>query len=463
MLYNFDNLNDFVGYIAGRFTQNEVDDFYDVVSRMRRWYQFDSYDLDGIVSTLKQRWQQSSWKVLIIPDFEDDPISKMLRTQAVFSQIYQRFENLLPFLCPNLKEEAVFQTNHLYPPFEALIYHLKHMPCLFVFNEEEHYFIEIDSRMSLFSILEAINNGASPEKFKDKHHDEMAYFIQLSDLHFGPKKHEVYKEQLLQLIDKQIAVFPKGTIVKFLITGDLMDSPSRKNMYRASEFINELKRRYHSEVQFVLGNHDMVVKGLNIFKRQKAKVVAYILGENVHVLEDLKVVVIKMNSSLSGNFARGMIGQRQLDEIDDELTTIQNLDSYTPIVMVHHHLTPIMKADFLKRTWKEKFIVGKIANITKALIDSDLVIEWMKQRHIHYAFHGHQHIPALNIKENIYLIGAGSSTGVMKDDIDSYLSYNLIQYDLHTQKMVSCTLFYEDVNGLLPKHMYTMKFKGDVE
>lgn len=461
MLYSFDNLNDIVGYLDGVFRKEEVDDFYDVVSKMRRWYQFSSYDLDFCVDELKKRWNNSNWRVVLMPDFEDDAISNMMRLPTLFLQIYERFENLIPFLCPNKKEDPVLQTNHLYPPFERLIYHLKRLPYLYVFNDEEYYFIPVDSRMTLFSCLEAINNGESPKAYSEKHHDEMAYLIQLSDLHFGPRKHEPYKELLLSLLDKQIEQLPKNCIIKFLITGDLMDSPSRKNMYKATEFINEIKRRYHSEVQFVLGNHDMVVKGLNIFKRQKAKVVAYILGENVHVLEDLKVIIIKMNSSLSGNFARGMIGTRQLEEIDDELTTVRDLDSYMPIVMLHHHLTPIMKADFLKRSWKEKSIIGKIANVTKTLIDSDLVIEWMKRRHIHYAFHGHQHIPALNVRDGIYMIGAGSSTGVMHDDIDSYLSYNLIQYDLHSKKMISCTLFYEDENGMLPKHMYTMRFKEE--
>ncbi len=459
MQYSFDNLNDFVGYLGDAFTQNEVDDFFDVVSKMRLWYQFESYDLEGIVDILKQRWQKSLWRVVLVPDFNEDTVSNMFRMPNLFKKIYDEYTNITPFVCPNRSDESILQTNHLYPPFEHLIYHLKRLPCMFVFNDEEHYFIPIDSRMTLLNILKEINDGKHPSVFKDKRKDEMAYFIQLSDLHFGPRKHDAYKKHLLQILDKQAARFPSGTIIKFLITGDLMDSPSRKNMYAATEFLNELKRRYKADVQFVLGNHDMVVKGVNVFKRQKAKVVAYILGENVHVLEDLKVVVIKMNSSLSGNFARGMIGQRQLDEIDDELTTIDNLDSYTPIVMVHHHLTPIMKADFLKKTWREKFIVGKIANITKALVDKDLVIEWMKQRHIHYAFHGHQHIPALNVVDNIYMIGSGSSTGVMKDGIDSYLSYNLIQYDLQSQKMISCTLFYEEENSILPKHMYTMKFK----
>ena len=462
MLYSFDNLNDFVGYLDGSFTKQDVDDFYDVVSKMRMWYQFSTFDLDGIVDLLKARYKKSEWRVLIVPSFKEDAMSKTLRSQNVFLQIYEKFENIMPFLCPNKENEPVFQTNRLYPPFEELIYHLKRVPCLYVFNEHEHYFIDVDSRRNLFDILEAINHGAHPKTYQTSKRDEMAYLIQLSDLHFGPRKHEHYKKQLLELLDKQVSRFKEGTIIKFLITGDLMDSPTRKNMYAASEFMNELKRRYHAEVQFVLGNHDMVLKGIS-FKRQKAKVVAYILGENVRVLEDLKIVLIKMNSSLSGYFARGMIGKRQLEEIDDELTTIQNLNHYTPIVMVHHHLTPISKADFLKKNWREKFIIGKIANFTKALVDSELVLSWMKQRHIKFALHGHQHIPALNVQDGIYMIGSGSSTGTVKDAIDSYLSYNLIQYDMQSKKILSCTLFYEDVNGQLPKHMHTMKFEGEVK
>ena len=58
-------------------------------------------------------------------------------------------------------------------------------------------------------------------------------------------------------------------------------------------------------------------------------------------------------------------------------------------------------------------------------------------------------------------MGSGSSTGVMKDDSDRYLSYNLIQYDVSHKKVVSCTLFYEDEKRQLPKHIYTQVFKED--
>ena len=57
--------------------------------------------------------------------------------------------------------------------------------------------------------------------------------------------------------------------LNFLITGDLMNSPNRKNMYAASHFMNRLKRKYHSDVTFVLGNHDVIVYGLNLLKKTK--------------------------------------------------------------------------------------------------------------------------------------------------------------------------------------------------
>ena len=104
-----------------------------------------------------------------------------------------------------------------------------------------------------------------------------------------------------------------------------MDSPNRKNMYIANDFMNNLKKIYKADVTFILGNHDVIVHGFNFARRQKSKVVAYLLGENIKVLEKEKMIFIKMDTTSAGNLARGMVGKRQLDEIDDELMAIENL------------------------------------------------------------------------------------------------------------------------------------------
>lgn len=462
MAYDFDQLNWISGYFDDQFTNNNLDGFNEIVLTYQKMYGLEDMDSQKALALLKERFQKAYWRVLLVPDFGLDEVSQTFRSEPLFKRIFTLFPSLMPLLCPNQPQEPVLQTNRLYQPYEDLIYHLKELPLVYVFNDKEHYYLKVDSRLDLLDILGSLNNGFSPANLM--HHMEtmeMAYFIQLSDFHFGSSKKEIYSTVLISMLDEQVKKLNSRYQLKFLITGDLMHSPSRKNMYQASEFLNELKRRYHSDVQFVLGNHDMVVQGLNIFRRQKAKVVAYILAENIHVLEDIKVVLIKLNSSLHGNFARGMIGERQLLEIDDELTTIENLDSYTPFVMVHHHLIPVQKAEFLKTSWREKSIVGRMVERSKTLVDSDLVLEWMKRRHIHYAFHGHQHIPALNKVDDTYIIGSGSSTGVMKDDSDRYLSYNLIQYDVSKKRIVSCTLFYEDERRQLPKHIYTQVFKEE--
>lgn len=463
MNYDFDKLNWLMGYLAGQLDMSGLDDFTNTMLAFRSFYGQDKLSMVDFLVKLKERFAQAKWKIVFIPGFKSDDVSITLNSHPLFLNIFQNYSNLMPFYCPIDADLPVLETDRLFGAMEAIIYHLSELPLLYVFNDHEEYFYKIDSRQTLMDIVEELQCNRIEESAKLNDSGKMAYFIQLSDFHCGSKKKENYREILLHLLDQQIAVLKTKYAIKFLITGDLMDSPSRKNMYQASAFLNELKRRYHADVQFVLGNHDMVVKGLNIFRRQKAKVVAYILGENVHVLEDVKVVLIKLNSSLHGNFARGMIGERQLQEIDDELSTIPNLGEYTPFVMVHHHILPVQKAAFLKTTWKEKFIVGKVMDKSKALIDGELLLEWMKERHIHYAFHGHKHIPGLNCTGNIYLMGAGSSSGVMKDDSDRYLSYNLIQYDVFKQKIVACTLFYEDEKGLLPKHIYTEYFKEDIK
>ena len=63
-----------------------------------------------------------------------------------------------------------------------------------------------------------------------------------------------------------------------------------------------------------------------------------------------------MDTTSEGNLARGKVGKRQLDEIDDELSAIDHLEEYTLLVMLHHHVYPINKAEFIKTKWHEKNI-----------------------------------------------------------------------------------------------------------
>ncbi|MBM6800269.1 metallophosphoesterase, partial [Coprobacillus cateniformis] len=265
-----------------------------------------------------------------------------------------------------------------------------------------------------------------------------------SDLHLGKNKRQKGLIQLYNSLDFIMPYLQTDQQIKVLITGDLMESPNRKNMYLANDFMNSLKKRYKANVTFILGNHDVIVHGFNMARNQKSKVIAYLLGENIKVLEKEKMILIKMDTTSEGNLARGKIGQRQLDEIDDELEAIDHLEDYTMLVMLHHHIYPLSKAQFIKTKWHEKTFINRIVETSKVLVDAPLLIEWLQKRNIHYVFHGHKHLPYFRCKDECYYIGAGSATGGLKESQSRYISYNIVKYNTMEKKMKTCIIFYDD-------------------
>lgn len=273
-----------------------------------------------------------------------------------------------------------------------------------------------------------------------------SYYVQLSDLHLGSKKRNQGLMALEESLDETCKLLRSYYQLKFLITGDLMNSPNRKNMYEASAFMKLLKNKYQGDVSFILGNHDVIVNGLNIFKRQKSKVIAFLLNESIKILEDDKIVLIKIDSTVEGNLARGKVGQKQLDDIDEELAQIKNLSNYTLVAMLHHHLFPISRDEFLKQKWREKLIVGRIMDSSKALVDSRQLVEWLRGHQIQYVLHGHKHLPYFINQEGMYVIAAGSSCGSGARESNSrYLSYNVLKYDHRYKRFKYCFIIYDDV------------------
>ena len=139
-----------------------------------------------------------------------------------------------------------------------------------------------------------------------------------------------------------------------------------------------------------------------------------------------------------------MITRRQLDQIDSELAGIENLEDYTIVVLLHHHVFKVSKSDFLKIQWREKSIFGSIMDKSKALVDANMFATWLQQRHIKYVLHGHKHVPYFMNKYGTYYISAGSATGGLKESESHYYSYNVLRYDYMDKKMKTCLIFYDD-------------------
>lgn len=374
---------------------------------------------------------------------------QVILLSGIDQQFLENFDNsynhdLMRVFCI---KKALKEDISLYGPFHLFLnalYQIDRWPGVFIFKGEQSVFYPVKNIEEVKECFRLIETNKIFEKKCQTNEDQ--YFIQLSDLHLGTKKTDNGLIVLQDSLDELYHMLPHDHQLKFLITGDLMNSPNRKNMYAASHFMNRLKRKYHSDVTFVLGNHDVIVYGLNLLKKQKTKVVAYLLGENIKVYPDVKMIVIKIDSTSQGNLARGMVGKRLLQEIEDELLSINHLEDYTLIAMMHHHLMPLRKDDFLKIKWNEKLFMGKIADSTKALVDAQDVMYWLEKHHVRYIFHGHKHIPCVVKKGNTYIMAGGSSCGGgTRERKSSYLSYNLLKYNRKDQAFKYCFVFYDDL------------------
>ena len=426
---------------------------YDILLRAKSFERYDTAfktqyqkDYDHYVEQEKKKYQ-----VLFLS--KDKPFS-----QYIHIEDFQN-DHIRAFVIDDIVEEDL----SLYGPYTHFfnaLYQIDKWPGVLVFKDDQSIFVSLNNQQQIDEVFKRIEDHTIFDNVPE--YQDETYFIQLSDLHLGSKQTDLGSYVLNESLDELYHGLPQDNQLKFLITGDLMNSPNRKNMYSASSFMNRLKSQYHSDVTFVLGNHDMIVHGLNIFKRQKTKVVAYLLGENIKVLPDVKVIIIKIDSTSQGNLARGKVGNRLLMEIEEELHSIRNLQDYTLVVMMHHHILPLRKDEFLKTKWNEKLFMGKIADSTKALVDADEVLKWINKHHIRYIFHGHKHVPCIVKKDDTYIMAGGSSCGgETKENKSRYLSYNLLKYDTKDRQFKYCFIFYDDITKQERHRVKVSLFKGD--
>lgn len=384
------------------------------------------------IEKLKKQFQDQT-HILYVPGFQED---------SLIDIPFYEYKNIYFY---NINQCFSQEDLSFFDPFSQFFLAMSHAdswPGFLVFNQTKQTFIPLSLCHNLQELLNHIDQEHN--LFEIYTYNDDSYFVQLSDLHLGKEKNQKGLSQLYSSLDEVIPYLQSNYPLKILITGDLMESPNRKNMYLANDFMNNLKKIYKANVTFILGNHDVIVHGFNFARRQKSKVIAYLLGENIKVFEQEKIIIIKMDTTSEGNLARGKVGLRQLQEIDDELEAIDHLEDYTLLVMLHHHVYPITKAQFIKTKWHEKTFIHKLIETSKVLVDAPLLIDWLNQKNIRYIFHGHKHLPFVKQENNKYYIAAGSSTGGLKESKSRYISYNIMKYNLQMKQMKTCLIVYDD-------------------
>ena len=341
------------------------------------------------------------------------------------------------------------QISNLSPHLEYLLNHINSHGVLLIHDNKDYYF-PFNDKVNPSSFIISLFRGflgftrKDPIQYANKKYSqykEKRYnIIHLSDLHIGKKD----IEHNIPLLNKSINGRAKHLDgFRFVITGDLKDSPSVKFADDFFAFKAKLDNLSKQETYFVLGNHDVNIKGNVIIPGKREAIDSLGIYPDIKVDDNNKIIYILLNSNVEGALlARGKVGKNQLKSLEAKYNAIkENIDvsKYQKVVLLHHHIFLIKKSSL----YKDDSVLKKILyrEEFQLLVDAPELIDWLKKEDIKYVLHGHKHIPNYIREEDINVISCGSSTGAdlkfAKED-RPVISYNVLSLD----KDNPCCLIY---------------------
>jgi 3',5'-cyclic AMP phosphodiesterase CpdA len=176
--------------------------------------------------------------------------------------------------------------------------------------------------------------------------------LHISDLHIGKEETDVDEwrqaEKLVRRIKRHWGTDPEKPLV--LITGDIVDD-GREVEYIEAHRILEPLHRAGMQVAPLPGNHDYGWNGAYAQEKRFKLFKKYLMGIETRVTypdvpyADDDVSVITLNSMKSetgfwdGLLADGELGNDQLDELGELITTLrrERKKSHKIVVALHHH------------------------------------------------------------------------------------------------------------------------------
>jgi len=251
----------------------------------------------------------------------------------------------------------------------------------------------------------------------------MKRIIHLSDLHF--QDNWALENHNAWMIAHHIAetYVDDGVPTMSVVTGDCMDSPIeeyRQNFWTWLQFL----RRF-IEVHVLPGNHDYSLVG-NVFDKSAVRPFLSIAGaiEYPHVVMLNSTALVLLDSADPEDtewFADGIIGERQLGELDAILTQTKR-DGQKVIVALHHH-------PYLTKAGQMLVDADKLM----ALLANRIDLLSFGHGHVSEGWREHKGIPVI--------LASGKST---RPDDNSILSYRVILWDEKGVKGV----YKEEIRGV---------------
>jgi calcineurin-like phosphoesterase family protein len=349
-----------------------------------------------------------------------------------------------------------------FPNFEIALRQIDSWPAVLFWDERNDFvFMPIDDKYELEMLYKLIHfdrgNPLGELKRRASHKSKKSsqYYLHLSDLHFGANNVLAAERRLKSLINNCVSNIEDSNKVGFILTGDVLDSPTKANRTSYSSFAEYIESISNLGAVFVLGNHDVNSHGLAFTSNNQAFADVISGYPKIQINEEVKTIFLLFNSNVKGQFAEGEIGKAQLFEMGNLIDAIKGLEKYRLIAVLHHHVMPIPKPTWFTKRWFERFIPKDIMESTLKLRDAQQFLDWLKIRNVRIVLHGHKHIPFIHKEDNISIVACGSSTGQVNhiDKNKTYMSYNLLKID---KDSVTCTQYVEETPGGGAKDIFTV-------
>jgi hypothetical protein len=439
-----------------------------VLSRIEESFRFNNPDLDAL-KDLRELFRDRPWTAVLVPSGFDRSADRLICSE----EFLRKLENLRPddpgvILQPTQASDQVFALTNVFPAFRVALANSPRWPGILLWRESKHaVFIPFASeRVSdievaatwVFSHL-ATAVECDPELLLDQYTREFPQtrrsssrkltILHLSDIHAGSDEANRRISRVQQLIRNVSEQIMGDSRLLPIVSGDLMDTPSERNLNEVRSFLDFLSSLQADPPIIVLGNHDVRSDG---YLAENYKVAMRIPSgtEQVRWYDDLDVGLVCLNSVIDGRLARGYIGEQQLLDIGSVIDRKSKVDPdrFLLIAILHHHPIPVENPSWYTAPFYEK-LLGRRFERTEALEDAELLLRFAGQRRIAAILHGHKHIPraATTPSGETPIYGCGSTVGkVATKGLEIYMSINLITVDASTRH-ISARLLAEQIPG----------------
>jgi len=336
---------------------------------------------------------------------------------------------------------------NVFPYFERALREIERWPAVLFWDHAANRSVSVpvSSESDLehvFSLAQGENPFDTLEEYAATKFTYAHYYLQLSDLHFGPLRARKIQPPLEKLITHELDSLDKRDSFDFIVTGDLVDSPTPASLKSTQSFIDFLYENGNGEPMFVLGNHDINRRGLAL--RNKNQRWYHIAGgyPKLVMADDIGMIFMLFNSNTRGFLAQGEIGKQQMDSMREKLAAVEGLEHYTLTAVLHHHVAAASyyKELYGNEQWLKEVGSSKGKERFKRLKDAEPFLDFLEEHSTRFVIHGHKHSPLIIDRAGIYVIACGSSVGRNKD----YVSYNVLKF---SNRVLTCQQFVESLPG----------------